>query len=350
MGARRPSGTHRRGGSRTLPAEDTKAPSWLRRISAGVLGAGALAAAISAVIGLWPSPDPVDKVTITSAHLSWPEPLSAYGSATGDDSGTAAPLGAQPTLGAVPARYTTTSAPPPSAGRTSSTTTTASSSTSSTPTATGSTGTTGRSSSPTSTSETYEPSTTEDTPEVATPTVEPPDVLRLPPSVRDHFYEEIVADPALAEYALPPHLPGESVVFICWGSNVVGKDGQPVPPAQAAQQFAARLADVRTQPVEGRLDPLGVRVTVDMEIEGLRDQPLLLYWRMVPAGGTTPLAPDWGRPTASYIVTAGTERDTATIEVWVPLPEAAGPYELDLLVGEQSAGLPLASYRTDAFG
>ena len=45
---------------------------------------------------------------------------------------------------------------------------------------------------------------------------------------------------------------------------------------------------------------------------------------------------DWATPTVAYRLTPGTERDVASLPVWVPLPDVPGPYRLRLyLVHEE---------------
>ena len=82
-----------------------------------------------------------------------------------------------------------------------------------------------------------------------------------------------------------------------------------------ARNLTARLEQMRSVPQEGRRDPLGVRVTVDLELQGLR----------------------------------GVDLYSASVDAWVPLPEAPGPYRLELLVTDGTAAATLDNLHSEPF-
>jgi hypothetical protein len=324
--------------------------SWWARVSAAVLAAGALAGAATAIIGLWPEPDPVDRVTITSANLL-AQPLSDYVATVkirpledAEGADVIEPFAAVPHL-----RWTggaATAGPTPSgSGRsTDSPTGTRSATTSSSPTSSSSTGSSPSTTEPTTFAPTTAPTSSSDSPVQA-----PPAILDVPIDVREQLNDAIVSSPVLEGFVLPDDLPDIPGLVAFALQNAVGEQGQPIPTEEAAQNLSARLERVRTVPSGGRRNPLGVRATVDLEMEGLRGVDLFLYWRLQSAGGATPVPDLWAQATPAFRLTPGTTLDSASVDVWVPLPRAQGPYVLDFLVIHDPQEAPLESFRSDPF-
>jgi hypothetical protein len=101
-------------------------------------------------------------------------------------------------------------------------------------------------------------------------------------------------------------------------------EGNPVAPGVAAERVVKVLKDARTAQ---RKEPLGVVVSVDVELAGLRDKPVLLSWSMWQKNGTTRrLYGNWLNRNLAYRLKASTDRDTATLDLWIPLPKPPGPY------------------------
>jgi hypothetical protein len=104
-----------------------------------------------------------------------------------------------------------------------------------------------------------------------------------------------------------------------------------------------------TAPHEGQLDLLGMRATVNMELEGLRGESLALYWRLSPATGAAPLPAAWGQAMPACLLRPSTQLDSASVDIWRPLPDAPGPFLLDFILTEQPEGARLTNARTDPF-
>ena len=135
-------------------------------------------------------------------------------------------------------------------------------------------------------------------------------------------------------------------------TDIVDDEGRPLPPAVAAAKLAARLTTGRSAPSQdksAKLDPVGALVTVNIELGGLRSQSLLLFWRLFPTNGTLPLPKGWWKTTVAYRLTPGTDQDSASLDMWVPLPKARGSYTVDMILALESNGARLASYETAAF-
>lgn len=104
-----------------------------------------------------------------------------------------------------------------------------------------------------------------------------------------------------------------------------GENGEELPPEEAAARVAAALADVEsTTDEEGKLDPAGWTVAVNLTLEGLADVPLLLTWSL--DGVDVP--DEWAAEKVTYRVVAGTPRDSGTAEIWVPHLKTAGEYNV----------------------
>jgi hypothetical protein len=86
-------------------------------------------------------------------------------------------------------------------------------------------------------------------------------------------------------------------------------------------------------------DPLGELVSVNLELVGLRGQPVLLSWSIFQEDGHTNLFGTWLRDFVAYRLEATTNDDTATLEMWIPLPKLPGPYFIHLSLTTDGAGL-----------
>ena len=94
--------------------------------------------------------------------------------------------------------------------------------------------------------------------------------------------------------------------------------------------------------------PLGELVSVDLELAGLKGQPVFLSWWIFQKGGPSHLSGRWLGNFVAYRLEAKTNDDTGTLEMWVPLPKQNGPYfiRVTLTTGKAS----LASMNSGPFG
>jgi hypothetical protein len=118
---------------------------------------------------------------------------------------------------------------------------------------------------------------------------------------------------------------------------------------EAAERLVELFGEVRTTADQsgGNSEPLGAVVTANVELVGLRGEPVLLSWSIWQVGGTERLYGQWLTTNPAYQLTATRERDTTAVNLWIPLPTAPGPYlvRLDLMLG----GSPLTSEDTHPF-
>jgi hypothetical protein len=122
----------------------------------------------------------------------------------------------------------------------------------------------------------------------------------------------------------------------------VDLDGNPVPPDVAAQRVVQILRDARSDGDE----PLGVVVAADLELIGLRDDPVFLTWQMWQYGGTTRLHDDWLNENLAYRLEPSTNHDSATLDMWIPLPADPGPYFVRVALTHAGSGLASADSAT----
>lgn len=121
-----------------------------------------------------------------------------------------------------------------------------------------------------------------------------------------------------------------------YGSFCAG--GQPVPTENAQgkalteQQMVDRQVatykKLRTVRVSGsrKRQPVGVVVTANMELSGLRGKPVLLSWSMWQENGAERLYGEWLNEQLAYRIEATSDHDTASVDYWIPLPKQKGPY------------------------
>jgi hypothetical protein len=118
----------------------------------------------------------------------------------------------------------------------------------------------------------------------------------------------------------------------------VDLDGNPVPPDVAAERVVQILRDARSNGSE----PLGVVVAADLELVGLRDDPVFLSWEMWQHEGTTRLHDDWLNKNLAYRLEPNTDHDSATLDLWVPMPTNPGPYYVRIQLTHAGSGLASA--------
>ena len=130
-----------------------------------------------------------------------------------------------------------------------------------------------------------------------------------------------------------------------------------VPPFVAANRLIGILG--QTQTVGGapsnnsgapsnKRDALGELVSVNMELAGLRGQPVFLLWSIFQEGGHTSLFGKWLNNFVAYRLEATTNDDTGTVEMWIPLPKLPGPFFIHLSL--TTDGASIASADSNPFG
>ncbi len=106
-------------------------------------------------------------------------------------------------------------------------------------------------------------------------------------------------------------------------ANSVDPEGNPVPPEVAIERVLKVLKDARQN---SKQEPLGAIVSVDIELAGLRGKQVLLTWSMWQMAGESRLHGDWLNRNLAYRLEATTNRDSTTVDIWIPLPATDGPF------------------------
>jgi hypothetical protein len=359
--------------SRTAGSSGASSIEWARRwwtrITKTVLTLGALAGAIAAILSLWPSPDLADSARFSAVRVVSQVPLSEYRqrSATMVPQGQGHSLGREydrgtdiqvagrarasadqpsspvrffamvrrlqlvPTTGSHTGPATDSSAPEPSSSDNATSPSVAPSSTETSSTVSSITDTSAPSTTgPPATSAVGDPSSS-----VlfnGPGTVNLRRFMRIAEAAEAEVpgLESCVADPA-----------GCPVTYLIVSSALDSK-GNPVPAAVAAERVVTILRDARSTGGPGpRAEPLGVVVSADLEVVGLRGKSVLFSWSMWQQGGHKRLFGNWLNRTLAFRLVPTTDDDTTSLDLWVPLPRSPGRYfiRVDLTEGQS----PLAS-------
>jgi hypothetical protein len=129
----------------------------------------------------------------------------------------------------------------------------------------------------------------------------------------------------------------------------VNKHDQPVAQSAVADSIIGILGQTQTIPSSqngtpsSKRDPLGELVSVNLELVGLRGQPVLLSWSIFQQGNKTSPFGKWlGGDFVVDRLEATTNDDTAALEMWIPLPELRGPFVVRLSLDTNSFDLASA--------
>jgi hypothetical protein len=104
--------------------------------------------------------------------------------------------------------------------------------------------------------------------------------------------------------------------------------GKLVRPEVAAKRVNAILqqTETTTNTTGHKPEPLGEVVSVNIELTGLRGHAIYLGWSIYPANGRTSLYGRWLNRFIAYRLEATTDDDTGSMDLWIPLPKTAGSY------------------------
>jgi hypothetical protein len=128
------------------------------------------------------------------------------------------------------------------------------------------------------------------------------------------------------------------------GEETADPQGHAVTPAVAAEQIVAVLKQTRTvsRRADDMVEPLGMRVGVNVEVFGLRGQKLLLSWSVLQRSGCVPLPDPWLSSNVGYRLQPSSDRDMGHYEFWIPVPKASGQYFVSLILTTNGKALTAA--------
>jgi hypothetical protein len=292
------------------------------RATKTIVGAGAIASAIAAIVSLWPpsdnaEPDLPDRPTFTWVQIKSDVPFSAFQIHVATNQLPEEPPGGLRPWGAAPVAATEqydptadpnggVTDPPPYE--------------SDPPTA------------PPPPSETA--STPDINPTAGTASAESsaPDAVEVKPALTPDPASTAATENACAELTstISEEACRESpIVDLMARSFLRNATGEPDPPDAAKTSLVQIFEDARTTEAteESVAEPLGVVITVKVELAGMRNEPVLLSWSMWNLGATR-VHGEWLNPSLAYRLVATTNRDVAELNFWVPLPRTSGSYQL----------------------
>ncbi|MGN9912815.1 hypothetical protein ACTMTJ_35300 [Phytohabitans sp. LJ34] len=314
--------------------EEADQPAWRRWWNGAtktIVGAGALASAVAAIVSLWPAPDPANAAAFHAVRITPEVPFSEYrqriatAHGTGEDTfgmgglhlaaaATAATGEPAPEWPPEPAPEPSDTAPPADA-------------TSVPPT------TSAPESSPV---EPAAPLLQGSAVEVE-PSADKGQTLRVDPRrICDHmktFASACRANPGLAAQYADSTLPSAS----------------PTHGVEQEERGAAGVDNIFQQARKVPADesePLGVVVTVELELTGMRDRPAHLSWSMWQQGGARRLHGEWLNTNLAYRLVATSDRDTASLDFWIPLPPEHGAYFIRSVLAVDGATVASADSET----
>jgi hypothetical protein len=352
---------------------------WWKHVTAAVLGAGALAGAVSSVLALLPDhpppppPPPAAASFVAAPDAIAPMPLSRYhepalpgaAAASGTGSGAARRLAvalavaAASTAGADSATESATQSASESATGTPADSVPGSPTDGSSDGDGGTTATTGTpegtlspSSTPGGTPTGTEPPSSSLGPSGAgQPCTAPPtdapvaglasSPCRVGPLVGDRSFLHEVTRRELArtdttvvplmktldeQLVLPKQTPPSFDHLVAVARDTKGEDGKPVSDRVAARRVVKLLRDTRAERVDGRRDPVGAQVEANITVTGLKGQLLSVTWSVYLEGTGKPLHRSWVREVIGAQFRPPGEDQSESVSMWVPLPRKKRDY------------------------
>lgn len=179
-----------------------------------------------------------------------------------------------------------------------------------------------------------------------------PSVTEQSPPARGSFPElearradEITSEVSDAGWVLEPPGPAppaaQQLTSLFVTQNATGPQGNPLSAEAAAQQIVRKFEATRSWPTERGQVPVGVVVTAAIRVQNFAGEEVRIDWAMENANSNDArLSQQWlvGAPAAT--VTAETNDDRGVLELWVPLPRAPGTYVVKVTASRSQDSLP----------
>lgn len=340
----------------TGPSSDAGSPRrWWNSVTKSILALGAVASAIGAILSLRPSPDPEDSGSFKSIGVtrmsiseyqdrSTPLRPAAFGNTRqGDSQERRSTQLTVEIAGSSDSVRPTPTADAPDSGRSS-------------PPPSGETVSPAEPSGPTETDDggtTPEPSEREHSETVPPSDSSQPSTpvgKRLPLYVGEVTHEvQKLAPPWLCIGCIPGK-PVKAAMRSLIAQDPVDPNGEVVEPGVAAERILTVLKQTRTiggRP-GGKAEPVGLRISVNLEVVGLRGEPLFLSWSVLQRSGNTALPKAWRSTNLGYRLQATSDKDSGNVDFWVPMPKARGQYFVSIDLSTK--GSRLAAAESPDFG
>ncbi|HET7534174.1 MAG TPA: hypothetical protein VFJ83_13570, partial [Nocardioidaceae bacterium] len=150
-------------------------------------------------------------------------------------------------------------------------------------------------------------------------------------------YEEVLVDVGAAapELELPDPQAPPTQTMLALIATMKDEEGKPVPPQEAARRLVRVLGHTRTiQTKEGKHDPLGILVTANVALEGLKGRELGVFWEVWSQDDAIRLFDRWLDEVPVSRIAAEKEQDSGAFQFWVPMPKKPGEYVIHVIIKE----------------
>jgi FHA domain len=163
---------------------------------------------------------------------------------------------------------------------------------------------------------------------------------QLPDNYLNSVVEQLLLDD---DYQVPPKVLYALVPQVIDPND---PDGDPLPAEEVAERLAEDLRRVESQDKNGKKDPLGWVVAVNLDVSGLKEVPLLLTWSL--DGLDVP--ENWAVDNVAYRLTPTTDHDTGSVNVWVPDLQKTGQYNVNLKLARESDAIVISQSKPVPLG
>jgi hypothetical protein len=284
------------------PTAPTKPVRWWKRIGAVVLGAGGIAAAVTAIVTAVQTIHPPDKEEFAAfgdVTIRTGVPVSEYKQRVSPPKPLSKSLGggASKPWPVLVAATGSASTPAPS------------------------------------------PTTRRTSPATKKPTVEPSNSGRTLPDLDRSFIADQGSVRAVQtdgqKGTVPPDV-CEKQPLVCKiiiiGTMPTDAEGNTLSEEKAKAAYDKVVKNSRTVSVKKskknkkKREMLGVVVNVNIELSGLRGKRVLLSWTFWRGDGDTQVYGTWLNDNYAYELVAGSDHDSGGVDFWIPLPKEKGPY------------------------
>ncbi len=147
---------------------------------------------------------------------------------------------------------------------------------------------------------------------------------------------------ASAGWALARPEEDDDFVALFVRANATDPEGDVVAPEEAAASIVEKFEVTRsTTTTTGQRVPVGVVVSAAIRIQNAAGQPVRIDWALENADTSTErLSQEWLAGAPAVEVRAETSDDRGVLDLWVPLPEEAGTYVIKVTASRSRSSLP----------
>lgn len=158
--------------------------------------------------------------------------------------------------------------------------------------------------------------------------------ISKPSQISDRFADVVAQNPAMTRFDERASRGAVKAL----GSASMDKEGNLLPPEEAAAELADTLVEVEAIEKPTGVDPIGWTVAVSLSLEGLKHVPLVLTWSL---DGVN-ISDSWQADNLAYRIVATTPRDSGVAKIWVPNLKKSGQYNVNVELTYETNGTTAA--------